>query len=140
MPGTMTLQVISPECTVVKNLTTDAVVIPVTEGSMGILYNHAPMVATLRIGVLRYKDGGVYKRIAISGGFMELSSNSITVLADSAELGESVDVMRAREARRRAESRLRERASNTDRVRAEIALRRAISRLKAAGVIEDGRE
>lgn len=139
MPGTMSLQVISPERTVVKDLVTDAVVIPVTDGSMGILYNHAPMVATLRVGVLQYKENGAYKRIAIGGGFVELSNNRITILADSAELAESIDVLRAREARRRAESRLRERATNIDRVRAEAALRRAVTRLKAAGVLDEGR-
>jgi F-type H+-transporting ATPase subunit epsilon len=136
---TMTLQIITPERSVMKDVSTEAVVIPVTDGSMGILHNHAPMVATLRVGVLRYKAGGSYKRVALNGGFMELSHNNITVLADSAEIGESVDVMRAQEARKRAEARLREKASNLDRARAEIALRRAMTRLRAAGVLENER-
>lgn len=137
MPGEMTLQIITPERTELKDETTSAVVIPVTDGSMGILYNHAPMVASLRIGVLRYKQGGAYKRVAISGGFMELNNNKITILADTAEAGETVDVMRAQEARKRAEARLRDRTANIDRVRAEAALQRAIARLKAAGKAED---
>ncbi|HLN59984.1 MAG TPA: F0F1 ATP synthase subunit epsilon [Symbiobacteriaceae bacterium] len=133
----MTLQIVTPEGTVLKDITTDAVVVPVVDGSMGILHNHAPMVASLRVGVLRYKQGGAYKRVAVGGGFMELSNNKITVLSDTAESGESVDVLRAQEARKRAESRLRDRAANLDRVRAEAALRRAITRLKAAGVIDE---
>lgn len=137
MAGNMTLQVITPERTIARDLETDAVVIPVTDGSMGILYNHAPMVATLRTGVLRYKQGGTYKRMAVAGGFVELSHNRITVLADAAEMAESIDVLRAQEARRRAEARLRERASNIDRARAEAALQRAVMRLKAAGVLEE---
>lgn len=137
MAGTMTLHVITPERTIARELETDAVVIPVTDGSMGILYNHAPMVATLRAGVLRYRQGGSYKRMAVAGGFVELSHNRITVLADAAEMAESIDVLRAQESRRRAEARLRERASNIDRIRAEAALRRAIIRLKAAGVLEE---
>ncbi len=136
--GTMTLRIISAEETVLKDVETEAVVVPVTDGSMGILYNHAPMVTNLRIGVLRYKDtNGSYKRVALSGGFLELSNNRITVLADTAELGENVDVLRAQEARRRAEARLRDRAANVDRARAEAALKRAIARLKAAGALDD---
>lgn len=138
MADNMTLQIISPERTVLKDVNTEAVVVPVTEGSMGILHNHAPMVATLRVGVLRYRVNGVDKRVAIGGGFLEMNNNRITVLADSAEPGESIDVMRAKESRKRAEARLRERMDNVDRVRAEGALRRAISRLKAAGALEDG--
>lgn len=137
MPGEMTLQIVTPEGTVLKDVKTEAVVIPATEGSMGILHNHAPMVTTLKIGVLRYKEGNAYKRIAVGGGFLELSRNRITVLSDTAEAGQSVDVLRAQEARKRAESRLRERLANVDRARAEAALQRAMARLKAAGKLEE---
>jgi F-type H+-transporting ATPase subunit epsilon len=137
MAGDMTLQIISPEGSILKDVSTDAVVIPVTEGSMGILYNHAPMVTTLRIGVLRYKQGNSYKRVALGGGFLELSNNRITVLVDTAEAGDTIDVLRAQEARKRAEARLRDRKANTDRARAEAALQRAVSRLKAAGKLDD---
>jgi len=130
----MTLHIISPERTVLKDVATDAVVVPVVDGSMGILYNHAPMVTALRIGVLRYKQGNEYKRVAISGGFLELSNNRITVLADTAETGDTIDVLRAKEAKRRAEERLRSRSEKIDRARAEAALQRALARLKAAGV------
>lgn len=132
----MTLHIISPERTVLKDVATEAVVVPVVDGSMGILYNHAPMVTALRIGVLRYKQGNDYKRVAISGGFLELSNNRITVLADTAETGDTVDVLRARDAKRRAEERLRSRSEKIDRARAEAALQRALARLKAAGVDE----
>lgn len=133
----MTISIITPEHTVLKNEPADAVVVPVVDGSMGILKNHAPMVANLRVGVLRYKENGTFKRVAIGGGFMELSHNAITVLADTAEVAESIDVMRAQEARKRAEARLHDRAANIDRARAEAALRRAINRLRAAGVLDD---
>ncbi|MBP2019780.1 F-type H+-transporting ATPase subunit epsilon [Symbiobacterium terraclitae] len=138
MAADMTITIITPEHTVLKNVPADAVVVPVVDGSMGILKNHAPMVANLRIGVLRYKDGGgAFKRVAVTGGFVEVSDNKITVLADAAEEAESIDVMRAREAKRRAEARLRDRKASIDRTRAEAALRRAIARLRAAGVLED---
>jgi F-type H+-transporting ATPase subunit epsilon len=137
MAGEMTLQIVTPEGTVLKDVKTDAVIIPASEGSMGILHNHAPMVTALKVGVLRYKQGGSYKRVALAGGFLELSNNLITVLADTAESGETIDVLRAQEARKRAETRLRDRAANIDRARAEIALQRAMARLKAAGRLED---
>jgi len=137
MAGEMTLQIVTPEGTVLKDVKTDAVIIPASEGSMGILHNHAPMVTALKVGVLRYKQGANYKRVALNGGFMELSSNRITVLADTAESGETIDIMRAQEARKRAETRLRDRAANVDRARAEAALQRAVARLKAAGKLEE---
>jgi F-type H+-transporting ATPase subunit epsilon len=137
MPGVMTLRIITPENTVLDGVTTDNVIAPVVDGSMGILFNHAPMATALGIGVLRYKQGASFKLVAVSGGFMEVNHNKITILADIAETGESVDVLRAQEARVRAESRLREHASTLDRTRAEAALQRAISRLKAAGVLDE---
>jgi len=133
----MTLQIITPEGPVLQDVATEAVVVPVVGGEMGILYNHAPMVAALRIGVLRYKQGETFKRVAVSGGFMEVSNNRVTVLADTAEPGETIDVLRAQEARKRAERRLRERAANIDRARAEAALQRALARLKAAGALDE---
>ncbi|MFZ5813742.1 MAG: F0F1 ATP synthase subunit epsilon [Bacillota bacterium] len=140
MAETMSLSIITPERTVLKNAETDAVVVPVVDGSMGILHNHAPMVANLRVGILRYKENGAFKRVAVGGGFLELSNNAITVLADTAEVADSIDVIRAQEARKRAEARLRDRAANIDRARAEAALRRAVNRLRAAGVLEEERK
>jgi F-type H+-transporting ATPase subunit epsilon len=136
----MSLTIITPERTVLRDAPADAVVVPVVDGSMGILKNHAPMVANLRIGVLRYKQDGVYKRAAVTGGFVEVSENRITVLADAAELAESIDVMRAMEAKRRAEARLRDRKAKIDRTRAEAALRRAMVRLRAAGALDHDKD
>lgn len=136
MAGDMSLRIITPEATLMQGVKTEAVVVPVVDGQLGILYNHAPMVSTLGLGVLRYKQGAQTKRIAINGGFLELSANQITVLADSAEEAETIDIARAKEAKTRAEKRLRERMANIDRVRAEAALRRAMNRLRAAGVDE----
>lgn len=136
MAENMSLSIITPERVILKGVETDAVVAPVVDGAMGILHNHAPMVANLRIGLLRYKENGSFKRVAVGGGFMELSHNRITVLADTAELSEMIDVLRAQEARDRAEKRLRDRAANIDRARAESALHRAMTRLRAAGAVE----
>ena len=137
MADAMTISIITPEHVVLAAAETDAVVVPVVDGSMGILKNHAPMVANLRIGVLRYRQDGVFKRAAVIGGFMEVSHNRVTVLADAAELAESIDVARAMQARKRAEARLRDRKANIDRARAEAALRRALARLRAAGALDE---
>jgi len=71
---------------------------------------------------------------------VEVAHNRITVRADAAELAESIDVMRAMEAKKRAEARLRDRKADIDRARAEAALRRAIARLRAAGVLDQDKD
>ena len=112
----------------------ESVIIPSTEGYLGIMKNHAPLVAGLNIGVVHYGPaGGEKELLAVSGGFVEVSDNKVTILADTAELSGEIDVLRAEEARRRAEQRLRAREANIDFTRAELALQRALSRLQAAG-------
>lgn len=128
----MTLEVVTPEhhvCT----LETEAVVVPAFEGYLGVLPDHAPLITRLNIGVVTYKTGGKEKKIAITGGFMEVMDNKLVILADAAEMEDDIDVERAYAARERAERRLREKAENLDYVRAQAALQRATTRLKAAG-------
>lgn len=135
MAGKMVrLEVVTPERTV---LTTEAasVIVPAMDGFLGIQYNHAPLVAGLRPGVLLYGEPNQEKeRVAVSGGFVEVSDNRVTVLADTAEKAEEIDVARALAAKERAERRLRNYAAEIDHVRAENALKRALARLRAAGV------
>ncbi|OUM98153.1 MAG: ATP synthase F1 subunit epsilon [Firmicutes bacterium ZCTH02-B6] len=116
----------------------ESVIVPATDGYLGIMSNHAPLVCGLAIGVLHYGPAhGAKQRLALSGGFLEVTDNKVTVLADTAELAEEIDVLRAQEAKRRAEHRLRTRAANIDYVRAELALKRAMARLQAVGVEEE---
>ena len=129
---TLTLRVVTPENTVLDRLSVKAMVVPMTAGYLGILPNHAPMVAALRAGVFKYKDGEAYRAMAVGGGFIEVADNQATVLVDTAEMGENVDVLRAKAAMERAVSRLRERQSNIDFNRAKTALERARARLRAA--------
>ncbi|NLP44010.1 MAG: F0F1 ATP synthase subunit epsilon [Peptococcaceae bacterium] len=131
MAGTFNFNVVAPDGQVF-NKEVEFVVVPGVTGEIGILPNHAPLVAGLGIGVIRYKDEGVDKKIAISGGFMEVANNKVTVLAKTAEKAEDIDVERAKAAKERAEKRLQERKPETDVVRAQIALQRALVRLKAA--------
>ncbi len=129
---TLTLRVVTPENTVLDGVTVGAMVVPMSEGYLGILPNHAPMVASLRIGVLKFKAGDTYRAMAVGGGFMEVADNQATVLVDTAEVGDSIDVLRAKAALERAQRRLAERQGNLDYARAEAALQRARARLRAA--------
>jgi len=126
------LEVVTPERHVVST-ETESIIVPAAEGYLGVLPGHAPLITSLRVGVVRFKVGGQEKRMAISGGFMEVANNRVIILADTAELAEEIDVDRAIAAKERAEQRLRHKAEEIDYVRARMALQRAVARLKAAG-------
>ncbi|GAB4266455.1 F0F1 ATP synthase subunit epsilon [Thermincola ferriacetica] len=126
------VEIVTPE-RIVFSEEVEFVVVPGEEGYLGILANHAPIVAALKIGVMKVIQNQKEIKLAISGGFMEVSKNKLVVLADTAERGDEIDVARARAAKERAEQRLASRTHDIDLVRAELALRRAIARIKAAG-------
>ena len=104
---------------------------PGSEGSFGVLARHAPMVATLDTGGMAFVEAGKRRQLATSGGFVEVSQDGVTVLAETAEFGDDIDVARAEAARDRARERLRDRGS-CDTERAEASLRRALNRLHVA--------
>lgn len=128
---TFRLEIITPE-QVVINEDVEGAVIPSQDGLLGILRNHAPIIGGLDIGVIKYRREGRSRYVACGMGVFEMSSNILRILPDTAERGEKVDVERARQARQRAEKRLREKAPDLDVLRAELALRRSLARLKAA--------
>lgn len=102
-------------------------------GELGILPGHIPMVAPLQIGAVRLKNGSNTEFIAVSGGFLEVRPDKVTILAQSAEQSSEIDLERALRAKERAEQRLRERQQeNVDFKRAELALQRAINRISVA--------
>ena len=108
---------------------------PGVDGEFGIMANHAPLLAALKIGEMRITDSGSTVHMAVSGGFCEVSSNKMTVLAEAAEKAEDIDVDRALKAKERAEKRLQEAAAGReeiDQARAMAALERALVRLKVA--------
>lgn len=107
---------------------------PGTVGSFQVLYNHAPLLASIGIGEIRLVDDrGQNLRYATSGGFVEVRENHVVTLAESAERADEIDVERAEAARDRAVKRLEVKRSDIDLVRARAALRRAQNRLKIAG-------
>ena len=108
-----------------------SIVAPGSEGYLGVLRDHAPLVTELMPGKLTVKDlNGDEAVYAVSGGFIEVNRNTVTILSDALERPEEVDAVRAEAAARRARERLEKRSSDVDVDRAEAALRRALNRLK----------
>jgi F-type H+-transporting ATPase subunit epsilon len=112
----------------------DIVVAPGTEGILGILPHHAPLLTTLQMGILQVRYQSREENFAISGGFMEVRPDGVTVLADAAEHESEIDETRAEEARKRAEALLQAGLprESDDYLRAEAALRRSSLRLNLA--------
>lgn len=125
------LEVVSPEGSVLSE-NVEFVVLPAVDGEIGILANHAPLISALKIGVIRYTKDGQVAKIATSGGFVEVAHNKAVVLADTAEIGETIDITRATAAKERAEKRLKDNDGDLDVRRAELSLLRAVNRIKAA--------
>jgi F-type H+-transporting ATPase subunit epsilon len=112
----------------------DMVVAPGSEGQLGILPHHAPLITALSYGELvLHRAGQEDEFIAIGGGFLEVVYDRVTILADSAERADEIDIERAEAARRRAEQVMAQRRDeDVDLIRAEAALRRSVARLKVA--------
>jgi F-type H+-transporting ATPase subunit epsilon len=105
-------------------------------GELGILPGHIPMVAPLAIGVVRLKEPGRKDQelVSVSGGFLEVRPDKVTILAQAAEKAEDIDVERALKAKERAEQRMKEqKVEDIDFRRVELALQRAINRLTVTG-------
>jgi F-type H+-transporting ATPase subunit epsilon len=109
-----------------------SVTIPGTNGSFQVLINHAPLMSTFEIGLIKIEpfDKTIY--FATGGGTVEVLDNKVLVLADSIEAPEKIDVDRALAAKERAEQRLASKEKDLDVPRAQAALARALNRLKIA--------
>ena len=101
-------------------------------GEFGILPDHIPYMTDLDIGVTEYIKESKKEYVSTIGGVIQVKDNIITVLSDTAELGEQIDITRAKAAKERAEARLRKGTADIDVDRAQIALARAIARIKAS--------
>lgn len=108
----------------------DVVVAPGIDGELAILPRHAPLMTALQPGELRVKQSGEEFSLAVTGGFLEVRPDRVTVLADAAERAEEIDIERAEEAKRRAEEQLSKSITETDLARAEAALHRSLIRIK----------
>ncbi len=101
----LNLEIVTPEKKVLSE-TVDAVTVPTASGEVGILQNHAPLISTLRAGILSYTISGATERLAIAGGFLEVSRNNVSVLADTAERADEIDVEGAKTERESVEREL----------------------------------
>lgn len=93
-PLTLDLEVVTPERLVVSE-TVDEVVVPGSEGYLGVLPGHAPLLTALAPGELSYRAGGRTRRLAVSLGFAEVLPHRVSVLAQTCERAEEIDVERA---------------------------------------------
>jgi F-type H+-transporting ATPase subunit epsilon len=125
------LTVVTPERTVFQGPVTE-IIVRGTEGELGVLAHHIPLITALKPCVLRVVEpNGERWRVALGGGFLEVGRDVTVILADSAERPEEIDRVRAEEARQRALSRLEKPTPDIDIARAQQALARAEARLSA---------
>jgi F-type H+-transporting ATPase subunit epsilon len=129
--ATIRIEIVTAERRVLED-EVDMVIAPGIEGQLGILPRHAPLLTALQPGEIRLKKGGGETAISVTGGFLEVLPDRVTVLADAAEREDEIDLARAEEAMRRAQERVRNRGTDMDLARATVAMRRASSRLKVA--------
>ena len=125
------LTVVTPDRKLVDRQV-DEVVLPGTEGYLGVLPGHAPLLTALKVGQISYKQDGQTHQLSVAWGFAEVLPDRVSVLADIAERAEDIDTERAMKARERAEERLRK-GTDVDWDRARAALEKAITRLQVAG-------
>ena len=123
------LQVISPD-RIFYDGDVEMVELTTSEGEMGVLKGHIPLTAILVPGILKIKEDGQVKKAALHDGFVEIFQDHMTILAESCEWPEEIDVNRAKEAKIRAERRLSSGEDNVNIARAEMALRKSLIRIE----------
>lgn len=129
---TLHVKVVTPDGVVFGHETASLVVLDTINGEEGIMANHAPIITSLHIGEVKVinEEENFQENITISGGFAEFSENQLSIVSDSAERTQDIDVKRAEQAKERAEKHIA--AGDTDDVeRAQAALMRAVNRIHA---------
>jgi F-type H+-transporting ATPase subunit epsilon len=126
------LEIVTPERLAYSD-EVDAVVLPGSEGEMGVLPHHAPLVSTLGVGELRFRKGGVEESFAIVGGFVQVRPDRVVVMAETADMASEIDLERAQEARKEAERALESGYhEGADLAAARAALQQALLRIRVA--------
>jgi len=137
LPTHLDLQIVTPDRLIV-NEQVDEVQIPGTEGYLGVLPGHTPLLTALAIGEMWYRKGPEKTHLSIAGGFAEVLPDRVTLLATLAERPEEIDVARAEAAKQRAEQRLAHARTDVDYERARLALQKSIIRLQVSARIPGG--
>lgn len=126
------VKVVTPEGEVWAGKSVSAVV-PGSGGYFGVWKGHAPLIAGMDVGAVMLMDAdSVIHLVAVGGGFVEVDGEGVTILAESAEIADTIDTLRADHALDRARARLKEHFSEIDLDRAEVALRKALNRKHVA--------
>jgi F-type H+-transporting ATPase subunit epsilon len=128
----LTVSIVTAEREVYAEEGVDEITVPGSEGELTVLPKHAPLLTMIKPGIMRIVKGNDETISTITGGFLEVRNDRVTILADSAERAEEIDIARAEEARIRAQRSLEERESREDLAAAAAALQRALLRLRAA--------
>ena len=111
----------------------DEVIAPGSQGELGILPHHAPLLTTLGLGELRIRKGGTEESFAIAGGFLQVRPDRAVVMAETADMASDIDLERAQAARREAEKALEEGfVEPSDLAVARAALQRSLLRIRVA--------
>ena len=129
--GAIHLDVVTPDRRLVSEMV-DEIILPGSEGYLGVRPGHAPLLTSLGIGYVMYRRDDTRHYLALAGGFAEVLPNAVTVLADTSERAESIDRERAERARDRALALLREREPGTDLDLAQVALMKALVRIQVS--------
>jgi F-type H+-transporting ATPase subunit epsilon len=131
MAESFQLEIVTPEKLVAKEAVEEAQ-IPGLDGYLGILPGHAPLITELGVGVITYRAGGTTKTLSVAWGFAEVLQDQVTILAETVERPDEIDVARAQQAKERAERLLKSNDPELDYDRAQHDLQRAETRLKVA--------
>src|SRR6185369_3139395 len=124
MAETIELEIVTPEKQVVRDQV-DEIQIPGKAGFLGVLPGHAPLITELAVGEISYRKGGQTTYLSVAWGFAEVLPNKVTILAETAERAEDIDVARAKQALEAAQARLAA-ADSEEKVDQELAaVRRA---------------
>jgi F-type H+-transporting ATPase subunit epsilon len=131
MADTFQLEIVTPEKMVVRDVA-EEMQIPGKDGYLGILPGHAPLITELAVGEITYRNGNHTHHLALAWGFAEVLPDKVTILAETAERPEEIDVNRAQEDKRRAEELLKSGNTEEEFTLAEGKLKRAETRLEVA--------
>jgi F-type H+-transporting ATPase subunit epsilon len=136
LPTKLTLEIVTPDRALLRE-EVDEVVVPGSQGEFGVLPGHTPLLSTLKIGELWYRQGQEKHYLAIAFGFVEVLPDRVTVLAQVGERAQEIDIQRAERAKQRAEQRLAQAQPHLSQVdfdieRARIALMKSLLRLQVA--------
>jgi F-type H+-transporting ATPase subunit epsilon len=126
------LEIVTPERLAYSD-EVDAVVLPGSEGELGVLPHHAPLISTLGAGELRLRKGGLEESFAIIGGFLQVLPDKVVVMAETADMASEIDLAKAQEARRQAEAAIESGFhEGADLSMARAALQQALTRIRVA--------